>query len=339
MKTYINPIISKRADPWVYRHTDGAYYFSATYPAFDRIVLRRADSIQALGDAPEVTVLSPDSLAQWGLYPQVWAPELHFLQNKWYLFFTASPQKTNVWTIRQWVACCSDTDPLSGKWELCGQVSPDQNDAFSVDGTVFECGGNWYYVWNQHQQVPYEPKTKASIYIAKADPSTDFVKLLTKRVLIAEPGFLRPETPPADGKILEWEHKKYWVNEGPAILKRNGRVFIAYSASDCDESYCLGLLAADENADLLDPASWTKSPVPVFATSETNGIYGPGHCSFTKDGDEDVICYHARNYKGLFRDDEHKEPVDEGLADPHRDFRAKTFTWKAEGTPDFGEPV
>ena len=33
------PWILQRADPYVYRHTDGTYYFTASVPAYDRIVL------------------------------------------------------------------------------------------------------------------------------------------------------------------------------------------------------------------------------------------------------------------------------------------------------------
>ncbi len=59
----------------------------------------------------------------------------------------------------------------------------------------------------------------------------------------------------------------------------------------------MGLLTAERGSDLLDKASWTKSPVPVLKTCAENGQYGPGHNSFTKseDGTEDLIIYHCRN--------------------------------------------
>ena len=37
---YNKPWILQRADPYVYRHTDGTYYFTASVPAYDGIVLR-----------------------------------------------------------------------------------------------------------------------------------------------------------------------------------------------------------------------------------------------------------------------------------------------------------
>ena len=32
---YNNPIVLQRADPYVYRHTDGYYYFTGSVPAYD----------------------------------------------------------------------------------------------------------------------------------------------------------------------------------------------------------------------------------------------------------------------------------------------------------------
>ncbi|HXV97228.1 MAG TPA: hypothetical protein VEC93_02315, partial [Anaerolineae bacterium] len=46
---FTNPIIKQRADPWVYKHSDGYYYFTASVPEYDRIELRRATTIQGLG--------------------------------------------------------------------------------------------------------------------------------------------------------------------------------------------------------------------------------------------------------------------------------------------------
>ena len=59
-----------------------------------------------------------------------------------------------------------------------------------------------------------------------------------------------------------------YVNEGPATPKKGNKLFVAYSASGCwTPYYCLGLLTADAGSDLLDPASWKKSPQPVFQQS------------------------------------------------------------------------
>ena len=48
---YNEPWILQRADPYVYRHTDGTYYFTASVPEYDRIVLRSASHLADLADA------------------------------------------------------------------------------------------------------------------------------------------------------------------------------------------------------------------------------------------------------------------------------------------------
>jgi len=128
-----------------------------------------------------------------------------------------------------------------------------------------------------------------------------------------------------------WEQIGFMVNEGPAVLKRNGKIFITYSGSATDENYAMGLLWIDENSDLLNGFSWHKSQEPVFQTSERNSQYGPGHNSFTKGADgEDILVYHARPEKNQAGDP---------LANPNRHAVAQPFTWDEKGFPVFGEPV
>jgi GH43 family beta-xylosidase len=131
---------------------------------------------------------------------------------------------------------------------------------------------------------------------------------------------------------LPWERIGHNVNEAPAVLHRNGRLFMTYSASATDANYCLGLLTADENADLLDPKSWRKSPEPVFKSHPASSQYGPGHNCFTTtpDGKTDIMVYHARNYKEIKGDP---------LNNPDRATRAQVLGWNADGTPNFGVPV
>lgn len=90
-----------------------------------------------------------------------------------------------------------------------------------------------------------------------------------------------------------WELHGFPVDEGPGIIKHGGKIFLTFSGSGTDALYCVGLLYADENADLLDAASWKKLPFPVFQSSRATGQFGLGHNSFTKSDDdtEDLIIY------------------------------------------------
>jgi GH43 family beta-xylosidase len=304
-----NPLIEQRADPFVLRHSDGNYYFTASVPEYDRIILRRAKTIGGLADAEEKVIWRKHDTGVMGAH--IWAPELHQIDGVWYIYFAAG-EAEKIWNIRIYVLSNASPDPMQGEWRERGQLKTNW-ESFALDATTFEHRGRRYLVWAQN-----DPKLGpgTSLYIAAM---RDPLAIEGKQVRIS-----RPELP--------WETIGHKVNEGPALLIRNGRVFLAYSASATDFNYCMGMLTAREDADLLDPASWTKSPQPIFATNVENSQYGPGHCCFTiaEDGKTDLLVYHARNYRDVKPDP---------LRDPNRHTRVKSIRWRSDGTPDFGVPA
>ncbi|MBT2287386.1 family 43 glycosylhydrolase [Paenibacillus polymyxa] len=311
--TFTNPILEQRADPWVYRHTDGYYYFSASVPAFDRIEIRRAETLEELRDAEPVTAWTKRDTGP--MSANIWAPEIHFIDGKWYIHYAAAhTSETNegLFDHRMYVLENDSANPLEGEWVEKGQIHT-RWESFALDATTFEHKGIRYLVWAQKDP---DIVGNSNLYIAEMEnPWT----LRGEQVMISTPEY-------------DWEIIGFKVNEGPAVMHRNGRLFIGYSASATDYNYCMGLLTADEDDNLLDPASWVKSPKPVFQTCEANGQYGPGHNSFTvsPDGKTDILIYHARNYKDIEGDP---------LYDPNRHARAQVIHWREDGTPDFGVPA
>lgn len=306
---YVNPLIEQRADPHITRHTDGRYYFTGTVPEYDRIVLRRAETIQGLAAADEAVIWTRHTTGEMGAH--IWAPELHHIDGAWHIYFAAGAAE-DVWAIRMYVLRNTAADPFTGQWEELGRIVTPW-DTFSLDATTFEHRGTRYLCWAQ--QNP-ELGNNSSLFLAAMDTPSSITGTPVEISV--------PELP--------WETVGYRVNEGPYALHRNGRIFLTYSASATDANYCVGLLTADEDSDLLDPASWAKSPEPVFATSEANRQYGPGHNCFTvaEDGVTDLIVYHARQYRDIDGDP---------LQDPNRHTRVQPLRWNADGTPDFGAPV
>lgn len=304
-----NPLVRQRADPQVALQADGYYYMTATVPEYDRIELRRARSLDELGQATPQVVWRKHASGPMGAH--IWAPEMHRIDGKWYIYFTAAPAES-VWEIRLYVLENASADPFKGEWIERGQLRTGW-ESFALDATTFALDGKRYLVWTQRAAGG---KGGTNIYMAQMDTPLS----ITGRVALLS----KPEYP--------WEKVKYDVNEGPAVLVHGGRVFLTYSASATDANYCMGMLSAPVGADLLDPAVWRKSPEPVFRSSEANGQYGPGHNSFTTtlDGKTDILVYHARNYREIKGDPLH---------DPNRDTRAQVIHWRADGTPDFGEPV
>lgn len=306
---YPNPLVRQHADPHIHKHTDGHYYFTATVPEYDRIVLRRSRTLRGLADAREAVLWRKHATGEMGAH--IWAPEIHRIDGRWYIYFAAG-RADDVWKIRMYVLENAHPDPFQGTWTEKGQITTAW-DTFSLDASTFTHGGRRYLTWAQS-----EPgiANNSNLYIAP----------------LANPWTLDGAPVRLSSPTYDWETRGFKVNEGPSVVQRNGRVFLTYSASATDSNYCMGLLTADARADLLEPASWAKSPTPVFTTSEATGQYGPGHNSFTvaEDGRTDVLVYHARQYKDITGDP---------LNDPNRHTRIQPLGWRADGTPDFGVPV
>ncbi|EMF53562.1 MULTISPECIES: glycoside hydrolase family 43 protein [Streptomyces] len=306
---YVNPLVRNRADPHINRHTDGFYYFTATAPEYDRIVLRRSRTLRGLSTAAESVIWRKHETGAMGAH--IWAPEIHHIDGKWYIYFASAPAE-DIWAIRIWVLENSHRDPSRGTWVERGQLKTAW-ETFSLDATTFTHRGSRYLAWAQHEPGM---DNNTAVWLSKmADPLT----LTGPQVRLTTPE-------------LDWEVIGFKVNEGPSVIERNGRLFMTYSASATDFNYCMGLLTVDADADLMDPANWSKSPTPVFTSNDTTRQYGPGHNSFTvaEDGRTDVLVYHARQYKDIVGD-----PLD----DPNRHTRVQRLRWKPDGTPDFGVPV
>ncbi len=307
---YNEPWILQRADPYVYKHTDAWYYFTASVPAYDCIVLRRSKTLGGLADAEEKVIWKKHESGP--MSEHIWAPEIHYLFGKWYVYF-AGGERDDIWNIRPYVLECQGQDPYADEWIEKGKMTRAAEDefsfeAFSLDATIFENKGEYYYVWAEKVGVG---KQISNLYIAKMENG---YTLKTVQVLLTTPDY-------------DWERVGFWVNEGPGVIKRNGKIFLTYSASETGIAYCVGMLTADEDSDLLDPKSWTKERYPVLKSNDEKGIYGPGHNSFTKDEEgNDIIVYHART---------ETEIIGDPLYNPNRHAMLMKIKWSADGRPVF----
>ena len=149
----------------------------------------------------------------------------------------------------------------------------------SLDMTNFEWKGEYYVVWSERQFLPVD--LGAWLYIAKVDPKVPW-KLVTDPVLLSKPDY-------------GWENNHTFVEEGPFALIKDGKIFLTFAAAAIDATYVIGLLTADQEADLLNPDSWTKGNYPLLTSRSVPGDYGPGHNSYVIDDDGAVWnAYHAR---------------------------------------------
>lgn len=292
-----NPVAARGNDPWVIKKA-GVYYYCYSWDQGIRVHrnARLEEAVQFAG----VRVWVPDSAGPCSRH--VWAPELHFLRGRWYIYFAADDGDNA--NHRMFVLAATTPDP-QGPYEFKGQLAL-KPDRWAIDGSILNLHDELYFIWSGWEG---SRNGQQNIYLAQmSDPTT----VVGPRILLSSPEHA-------------WEQRgRPLINEGPTALLHVGKVFIVYSASGSwGNHYCLGLLEL-VGSDPLRAASWRKRGVPVFAG--TGSVISPGHASFTRSPDdtEDWIVYHAARH------------LDSGW---DRNTRIQPFRWAADGSPIFGEPV
>jgi GH43 family beta-xylosidase len=255
-ETITNPILQKGADPWVVADGDTFHY---CYVRKDTVFLKSVKRISELPHTKERSIWIPEKGTAYS--KEVWAPELHFLDGRWYVYVAADDGKNENHRM---------------------YVLSDKSDKWAIDGSPFSYKGKMYFIWSGWEG---EKNVQQNIYIAKMDSPTS---IMSERILISRPDY-------------DWEKRGSskdlpTINEGPEILEKNGKLFLIYSAAGSwSDYYCLGMLEfTGENPMLV--SSWTKSPKPVFESNEI--VTSPGHASFIKINKLDYIVYHSARQKG-----------------------------------------
>jgi len=301
-KYFTNPVFDG-ADPWFFQK-DGYYYYC--FSEGSGISISRSEFITKRGIKKKVW----EAPASGWNRSCIWAPELHYIDGRWYIYYAAGESGPPFIHQKTGVLQSATDDPFSSytdKGMLCtGDYPNKQSDnVWAIDMTVFTYKKALYAVWSGWEKPALTDKTSQHLYIAEMEnPFT----IKGPRVKISSPTEKWETGGPLD------------LQEGPEILQKGNSLFIIYS---CRESwtvdYRMGMLKLkDEGGLLLSPLNWEKSG-PVFS-----GPFGTGHCSFVKspDGSEEWIIYHS------------KKSAKEGW---QRDVRAQQFVWNKKGYPDFGE--
>src|SRR5665213_564327 len=277
---FTNPLLPSGADPWV-AYRDGFYYYMETTGS--NLTIWKTRDITALGSAEKKVVWRPPASGPYSR--DIWAPELHYLAGKWYIYFAADERGNE--SHRIWVLENASQDPVGGEWVFKGKAS-DPSDKWAIDATVFENQSQMYLAWSGW---PGDRDGEQDIYIAHLkNPWT----VDGNRVRLSAPQNKWEEHGNLPGRHVD-------VNEGPEFLVHGDNVFLVYSASGCwTDDYELGMLRASVRGDLMKASSWRKTPQPVFTSSAPAHAFGAGHNGFfqSPDGKEDWIIYHANPEPG-----------------------------------------
>ncbi|QDT74124.1 sulfatase-like hydrolase/transferase [Lacipirellula limnantheis] len=306
-RQFANPIF-EGADPWIIQH-DGKY-IACLSDGNRAVALHFSDDLTKLG--PKHIVWEAPATGPYSR--EVWAPELHHLDDRWYIYVAADDGDNR--NHLSYVLESKGDDPL-GPYELRGPIytgddpAQKKDNRWAIDATVFEHHKNRLLIW--------------SGWAADSDEQWLYIAPLKSPWELAG-----PRVRLCHNADHQWERvgelpDQRGLHEGPQILQHDGRTFIIYSASSSwQPTYKLGMLELQRDGEPLNPADWIKHDQPVFVGTEDT--YGVGHASFVKspDGAEDWIVYHAKRDRS------------DGWA---RAVFAHPFTWGADGRPCFGAPV
>lgn len=281
---YAFPVAINRADPCIGKWK-GKYYFIATNDADNNHTLniREADNIPDLVDAKEVKIL--DTTMYEHLGNLLWAPEFHIIGDDLYIFHAGTPgafekEQSHVMKLKTGGNPVIATDWIMPERVMKKDGSYLYGEAgITLDMTCFEQNGSIYVIWAQRQFFPVDQGSW--LYIAKVDARKPWM-LITDPVLLSRPEY-------------GWENNHTFVEEGPFALITDKKIFVTFSGAMVDTTYTVGLLSADKDADLLDPANWMKENYPILTSRSVIGEYGPGHNAFVMDEDGTYWnTYHAR---------------------------------------------
>ena len=318
--TYTNPLLAEGGSDASAIYHNGKYYY--THETESYIMLWETTDITDLVHAKSKKVWIPKDPMN---SRHLWDPEIRLINGKWYIYFAADDGNTD--NHQLYVSENDSPDPMEGEFQLRGPIITNSDWNWGIHPATFEHKGNLYLLWSGWPSRRINTETQC-IYIARMkDPWT----LDSERVLISKPEY-------------EWERQwvnpdgsrtayPIYVNEAPQFFhsKDNKTLIVYYAASGCwSPFYCTGMLTADADSDLLNPASWKKSEVPVFQQEPKERVYGPGSFSFvpSPDSTEVYLLYHARSLPNSVTG----EPES-------RNTRLQKIGWDADGMPDLGKPL
>ncbi|QDS73293.1 hypothetical protein FKW77_005208 [Venturia effusa] len=216
---------------------------------WNNVSLTRARTLEGLKEGERMVVYKgtdPDTCCN------VWAPEIHNIDGTWHIYFAAGGSP---FLDQQRLYVLEGGRTPWGTYKFVGRLNGANN--WGIDGTVSIIHNKRYFIWSC-----IDKKVQSLCIALMTSPST-----LAETHVISHPD---------NG----WERMqgRSPVNEGPAVMQRNGKVFLTYSASSCfTNDYSLGLLTLKPEQDPLIWDSWVKTG-PVFKTAYNN--YGPGHNGF-----------------------------------------------------------
>ncbi|KAK5064783.1 hypothetical protein LTR84_000617 [Exophiala bonariae] len=269
-------------DPWMVA-AQGRFYL--TFTLGNRVEIWASQELENFRNCEKIVAWKPASgTTEWSV--DIWAPELHYLGGRWYVYFCAAHGGIGNRSHRTTILRSESQNPMDADaWTFVGPMKglPDH---WNIDATVFTLNSNELYCCYSGWPLGDSSDTQQDLFL----------------IQLANPEQAIPNTLTCISRAsLPWERPdggRRGVNEGPTWLSIPGFQGIVYSANGswtCD--YKLAVLRYN-GGNPRDERSWVKRPTPLLESDPSGpGPFGPGHASFLVSpypGDARVFCiYHA----------------------------------------------
>ncbi|MBV8985093.1 MAG: glycoside hydrolase family 43 protein [Acidimicrobiia bacterium] len=249
-------------DPYVVPFEGSLLLIQSTL-ADSRISILKFPDLAHMRDFEEFHIWAPGHKSDHGR--QIWAPELHRIGWRWYVYYAASDGDN-----RHHRTYVLEADHPLGPYHEVGQIRDAAHDTWAIDLTVLRHNRRLYAVWSGWEGV--DDGFPQNLYIA---PMSNPWTISGERTMISTPEH-------------DWELSVAPINEGPQVLRNPAldKLFIVYSAdASWTSAYKMGLLEW-LGGDPLDASSWRKVSHPIFT--------GGGHGCFVDIGDTLYAIYHRK---------------------------------------------
>lgn len=262
--------ITNPRDPFVFFKDNHFYHL---FSRGDGLYIKQANELE------ELVNTKPTKVFDAGEYKELWAPELHIIDGKCYIY-VAMDDGDN-YHHRMYVLENNSSNPLD-PFKVHNQLITNP-DRWAIDGSLLRYQGKLYFIWSGWEGFD---NVAQNIYIQEMkDPYT----CIGTRALISKPEY-DWEKGGCEGK-----NNRPFINEGPYALYGKNLIHIVYSGSGSwSDDYCLGLLTF-KGGDIMDINNWVKKDRPILERTET--ALGPGHASFFGDprNGKKYVTYHLFN--------------------------------------------
>ncbi|MGN1478833.1 MAG: glycoside hydrolase family 43 protein [Acutalibacteraceae bacterium] len=251
-ETYTNPVFGNSADPYVLKY-NGVYYLYSTNAASQGFNVYTSKDLVNWSDSGRVAT-------KGDIYGNgdFWAPEVYYYNGMFYMLYTTD----------ECIAMATSDSPLGPFVKTKeGYYLPDDTyssgDSYNIDGHIF-----------------FDDDGKIYLYFSVGEAIIGCE--LNDDLMTVKEGTYAVVTSVADNEGT--------INEGPFVLKHNGKYYLTYSIMGYGhKNYGVAYAVSDSPL-----GSYTKAENnPILAYNSF--VYGPGHHCFTysPDGNEMFMVYHS----------------------------------------------